>query len=121
LIIRRRKVYKRGENQKKGAKVGTFLKILYIIQIIDYIKSGPDIRIKPHHNSALGQPLCKADGASKRRDPLNLRHRAGGKRHTNTMVMMFVGGVVLVLDRIRLLFLPYKPTGREFLFNEDAQ
>ena len=27
------------------------------------------------------------------------------------MVMMFVGGVVLVLDGIRLLFLPYKTYG----------
>jgi hypothetical protein len=33
---------------------------------------------------------------------LNRRHR-GGKR--NTMVMMFVGGVVLVLDGIGQLFL----------------
>jgi len=35
-------------------------------------------------------------------DSLNRRHR-GGKR--NTMVMMFVGGVVLMLDRFLVLFL----------------
>jgi hypothetical protein len=59
------------------------------------------IFIKPR-NSTLGQPLWMATHASKWGDPLN-QHRRGGKRYT--MVMMFVGGVVLVLDRISVLFL----------------
>jgi hypothetical protein len=41
-------------------------------------------------------------------DSLN-RHHRGGKQ--NTMVMMFVGGVVLMLDRIRILFLLQKSCG----------
>ena len=44
-------------------------------------------------------------------DLLNQCQR-GGKR--NTMVMMFVGGVVLMLDRIPVLFYYRKATGREF-------
>ena len=59
------------------------------------------IYIKPRL-STLGQPLRIAAHASDWGDSLN-RHHRGGKR--NTMVMMFVGGVVLMLDRILVLFL----------------
>jgi len=52
--------------------------------------------------SALGQPLWMAAHASGWGESLNRRHR-GGKR--NTMVMMFVGRVVLMLDGFLVLFL----------------
>ena len=52
--------------------------------------------------SALGQPLWVASHVSDWGDSLNRRHR-GGK--LNTMVMMFVGGGVLMLDRILVAFL----------------
>ncbi len=65
------------------------------------------IRIKPH-NSTLGQPLRMAAHALDWGDSLN-QCRRGGKRLT--MVMMFVGGVVLVLDGIPILFLTYKTYG----------
>jgi hypothetical protein len=45
---------------------------------------------------------------------LNQRHR-GGKRLT--MVMMFVGVVVSVLDGIPVLFLPYKKAAGVFCFH----
>jgi len=44
---------------------------------------------------ALGQPLRMASHALDWGGSLN-RHHRGGKR--NTMLMMFVGGVVLMLD-----------------------
>ena len=65
------------------------------------------IRIKPH-NSTLGQPLQMAAHALDWGNSLN-QCRRGGKRLT--MVMMFVGGVVLVLDGIPILFLTYKTYG----------
>ncbi len=65
------------------------------------------ICIKPH-NSTLGQPLRMAAYALDWGDSLN-QCRRGGKRLT--MVMMFVGGVVLVLDGIPILFLMYKTYG----------
>jgi hypothetical protein len=52
------------------------------------------IYIKPSI-TALGQPLRMAAQTSDWGDSLN-RCRRGGKR--NTMVMMFVGGVVLLFD-----------------------
>ena len=52
------------------------------------------IYIKPSI-TALGQPLRMAAHALDWGDSLN-RRRRGGKR--NTMVMMFVGGVVLLFD-----------------------
>jgi hypothetical protein len=56
---------------------------------------------KPHI-SALGQTLRMAAHALDWGYSL-IQHHKGGKR--NTMVMMFVGGVVLMLDRILVLFL----------------
>ena len=50
--------------------------------------------------SALGQPLWMAAHTSDWGNSLNQRRR-GGKR--NTMAMMFVGGVVLMLDGILVL------------------
>ena len=52
--------------------------------------------------SALGQPLRMATHATDWGDSLNRRQR-GGKR--NTMVMMFVGEVVLMLEGFLVLFL----------------
>jgi hypothetical protein len=52
-------------------------------------------------SSALGKPLWMAAQASEWGDSLNQCHR-GDKR--NTMVMMFVGGVVLMLDGILVPF-----------------
>ena len=49
------------------------------------------------HDSALGQPLRMAAHALDWGDSLN-RHRRGGKR--STMVMMFVGGSCVVVQRI---------------------
>jgi hypothetical protein len=61
---------------------------------------------------AFGQSLRMAAHASDWGDSLNRRCR-GGKR--NTMVMMFVGGVVLMLDRFFVLFsYRRKSTGQEF-------
>jgi hypothetical protein len=57
--------------------------------------------MKPR-DSALGQPLWMAAHTLDWGDSFNWRHR-GGKRVT--MVMMFVGGVVSVLDGILVLFL----------------
>ena len=51
---------------------------------------------------ALGQPLRMAFHALDWGDSLN-RCCRGGKQ--NTMVMMFVGGVVLMFDGILVLFL----------------
>ena len=59
------------------------------------------LHIKPRL-SALGQPLRMAAHALDWGDSLNRCHR-GGKR--NTMVMMFVAGVVLIFDIILVLFL----------------
>jgi hypothetical protein len=59
------------------------------------------IHIKPSL-SALNQPLWMATYVSDWGDSLN-QHRRGGKQ--NTMAMMFVGGVVLMLDGIHVLFL----------------
>ena len=42
-------------------------------------------------------------------DSLNGRHRRGGK--LDTMVMMFVGGVVLMFDEFLVLFLLYNIYG----------
>jgi hypothetical protein len=50
----------------------------------------------------LAQPLPKRLPASDRVYP-KIPRRRGGKRHT--MLMMFVGGVVLVIDGIPVLFL----------------
>jgi hypothetical protein len=56
------------------------------------------IRIKLKSSvSALGQPLRMAAHASDWGNSLNQRCRGG---EWNTMVMMFVGGVVLMLGRI---------------------
>ena len=49
---------------------------------------------------ALGQPLRMAAHTSDWGNSMN-RHHRGGKR--NTMVVMFGGGVVLMLDRILVL------------------
>jgi len=51
---------------------------------------------------ALGQPLWMADHALDWGDSLN-QCRGGGQHYT--MVMMLVGGVVSVCDRIPVLFL----------------
>ena len=61
------------------------------------------IYIKPRL-TALGQPLGMAAHASDWEDSLNWC-RSGGKR--NTMVIMFVGGVVLMFKGVFVLFLPY--------------
>jgi hypothetical protein len=65
------------------------------------------IHIKPSL-SALGQLLQMAAHKLDWGDSLNQRHRRG---KWLTMVMMFVRGVVSVLDRIPILFLPYKTYG----------
>jgi hypothetical protein len=65
------------------------------------------IYIQPHH-STLGKPLWIAAQASKRGDPSNL-HRRRSKWHT--MVMMFGGGVVSVVNGILILFLPWRTYG----------
>ena len=57
--------------------------------------------MKPH-DSALGRPLRMATHASDWGDSSNQRRR-GGNRHT--MLMMFVGGVVSVIDGTPELFL----------------
>jgi hypothetical protein len=49
-------------------------------------------------NPFVRPPMCRS------REIHRINTVWGGKRHT--MVMMFVGGVVLVLDRSHLLFLP---------------
>ncbi len=56
-------------------------------------------------NSALGQPLRMAAHVLDWGDSLHQRRR-GGKQLT--MVMMFVGRDLSVLDGIPVLFLPYK-------------
>ncbi len=62
------------------------------------------ISIKPSL-SALGQPLRMAAQQSDWGDSLNqCRSGSGGK--WNTMAKMYVGGVVLMLDGILVLFLP---------------
>jgi hypothetical protein len=62
-------------------------------------------------DSALIQPLRMAAHALDWGDSSNQRRR-GGKQLT--MVMIFVGGVVSVLDGIPVLFLPYKTYGAGF-------
>jgi hypothetical protein len=64
--------------------------------------SNVTIFMKPSQ-SALSEPLWMAAHASDWGDALNQCHRGGGKQ--NTTVMMFWGGVVLMLDGILVLFL----------------
>jgi len=73
------------------------IKFNFFVILLIYIKS---------HLTALGQPLRMASHVSDWGDSLN-RRRRGGKR--NTMVMMFVAGVVFVLmfEGFFVLFLSY--------------
>ena len=59
-------------------------------------------------DSTLGQPLWMAIHAGDWGNPSKICHRSG-KRYT--IVTMFVGGVVSVVNGILVLFLPYKTYG----------